>query len=224
MDISELKEVLGDERFSDLESFVSDLTNQRDEARNESINGRKQLREKLSRLEGERSQLLEKLGVDSLDDIDELADSKGQAEAAKQYEAKLKRLERELAESRDGIELANKKYRDSQRKINLNGALSKHEWLAPDVVESFLSPNLEWEGDDLLYKTGDGKLISVADGVAELAKARPELLKPTGARGAGVGSRGAGGAEGAKEMSREDFAQLPPEKKVELAKSGIKLH
>ena len=37
---------------------------------------------------------LEKLGIESQDDLDSLPDAKGQAEAIKQYEAKLRRAER----------------------------------------------------------------------------------------------------------------------------------
>lgn len=224
MDISKLKDAIGEDSFRELETYVSDLTNQRDEARNESINGRKTLKEKVSTLENERAQLLEKLGIDSFDEIDELTEAKGQADAAKQFEAKNKRLERELAEAREALEASNTKFMDSQRTIRLGEALGKHEWLAPDVVESYLSPRLQWEGDELLYKNGDGKLVSVADGVSELAKSRPELLKPAGSRGAGVGSRGAGGADSTKQMSRADFEALPPEKRVELSKAGVQLH
>ena len=37
MDISDLKEALGDEKFTALENYISDLVGQRDAARNESI-------------------------------------------------------------------------------------------------------------------------------------------------------------------------------------------
>lgn len=224
MDISEFKEALGDEAFAKLEGHVNELISQRDQARNESISGRKTMKQELETLKTERAQLMEKLGVESFDDIEELADAPGQAEAAKQFESKIKRLERELSERDEKLQAADKRFRDSQRQIHVSQALQKHEFIAPDLVESHLGSRLEWEGDDLFYKTDDGKLVSVADGVAELAKARPELLKPSGARGAGVGSRGAGGAEGRKEMSRAEFEALPPDQKVELSKNGVQLH
>ena len=47
MDISKLKDKLGDETFAELERHIGDLTGQRDTARTESINGRKKLRDDL---------------------------------------------------------------------------------------------------------------------------------------------------------------------------------
>lgn len=222
MDISTLKEQLGDEKFSELESYVNKLIGQRDDAKNESISGRKGLKEKVTALETERTELLEKLGIDSFDDIADLADAKGQADAAKQFEAKVKRLERDLADANSNLEASNTKFKDSQRTIHLNGALSKHEWVARDVVESFLAPRLQWEGDELFYKTDGDRLISVADGVAELAKARPELLKPAGARGAGVRSTPAGGQDG-KTMTRPEFDAASQAQRAEFVKSGGKV-
>jgi hypothetical protein len=224
MDISQLKDDLGDEKFSELEAHVNALISQRDEARNESISGRKGLKEKVQTLETERAQLFERLGIDSLDELADLPDAKGQADAVKQFEAKVKRLERDLADAQQAGQDAETRYRDSQRKIAVSAAMQQHKFVAPDLVESYINPRLQWEGDELFYKADGDKLVPVADGVAELAKARPELLQPTGAGGAGVGSRGAGGAEQVKEMSRADFEALPAEKKVELAKQGIQLH
>ena len=186
MDLETLKEALGDEKFSALKTYVDDLTGQRDAARNESITGRKGLKEKLAKLESDQAALLEKLGLDSLDDLDSLPDAKGAAEAAKQYEAKTKRLERQLAEATAAREQAEGKFKDSLRRATIADALGGHEFIARDVVETFVSNRLTWEGDDLLFKTDDGKLVPVKDGVAGIAKTRPELLKPTGAGGAGV--------------------------------------
>ena len=104
MDLETLKDALGDEKFAALKTYVDDLTGQRDAARNESITGRKGLKEKLTKLEADQAALLEKLGLDSLDDLASLPDAKGSAEAAKQYEAKLKRMERELAETKEARE------------------------------------------------------------------------------------------------------------------------
>jgi hypothetical protein len=222
MDISALKEALGDETFSELETFVNDLQGQRDQARTESITGRKSLKEKAQTLEQQQAMLMERLGIDSLEDIDNLPDPKGAADAAKQYETKLKRLERELTEERETREAAEGRFKESQKAANLAKALGQHEWLAPDIVESFISPRLEWEGDDLLFKTDEGKLTSVKDGVSGLAKARPELLKPTGAGGAGVRSNQAGGQDG-KTMTRAEFDSASQAQRAEFARSGGKV-
>jgi len=222
MNIDELKDALGDEKFSALKGYVDDLVGQRDAARQESISGRKGLREKLASLESAQSTLMERLGIDSLEDLDSLPDAKGAAEAARQYEAKVKRLERELqaaAAQRDEI---GGKYRSSLQKAAIAEALSGHEFIARDIVETYVSNRLAWEGDDLLYKSDDGRLLPVKDGVASIAKSRPELLKATGTGGAGVRASNAGGG-GAKTMTRAEFEGLTPQARVEAAKSGVQL-
>lgn len=211
MDLETLKEALGDEKFSALKTYVDDLTGQRDAARNESITGRKGLKEKLAKLESDQAALLEKLGLDSLDDLDSLPDAKGAAEAAKQYEAKTKRLERQLAEATAAREQAEGKFKDSLRRATIADALGGHEFIARDVVETFVSNRLTWEGDDLLFKTDDGKLVPVKDGVAGIAKTRPELLKATGAGGAGVRQSNAVGSGGGKTITRAQYEAMPAE-------------
>lgn len=223
MDIETLKEALGDEKFAALKAYVDDLQGQRDAARNESIVGRKGMKEKLAKLESDQAALLEKLGLDSLDDLEGLPDAKGAAEAARQYEAKLKRLERENQTLKQSAEEVSGKYRSSLQKAAIADALGGHEFIARDVVETYISNRLAWEGDDLLFKTDDGKFVSVKDGVAGIAKTRPELLKPTGTGGAGVRPNNAGGAAGQKTMTRAEFDALPPNQRVEVAKTGVQL-
>ena len=91
------------------------------------------------------------------------------------------------------------------------------------MVADHISNKLVWEGDDLLFKTDDGNLVSVKDGVAGIAKSRPELLKPTGAGGAGVRSSNARGNAGQTTMTRAEFEALPPAKQMEAAKDGVTL-
>jgi hypothetical protein len=206
LDIEALKEALGDEKFATLKTFVEDLQGQRDAARNESINGRKGLREKLTAMEASQRTLMEKLGVDSVDEIDALPDAKGLAEAAKQYDVKLKRLERERAEALEKATTVETKWRDSLKRAAVAEAIGKHEFVDREVVESFVSQRLTFEGDDIFFKSEDGKLLPVSDGVAGIAKTRPGLLKPTGAGGAGVRqSNAGGGAAGTKTVSRAEF-------------------
>lgn len=197
MDIEQLKEALGDEKFSALKTYVDDLTGQRDAARNESIAGRKGLKAKLDEMTAAQARLMEKLGVESLEDLDSLPDAKGQADAVKQFESKLKKLERENAELAAGKQEIDGKYRESLKRAVVADALGGHEFVARDLVETYVSQRLTWEGEELLFKDGD-KLVAVKDGVAGLVKSRPELLKPTGTGGAGVRDHNAGGGGASK--------------------------
>lgn len=222
MDIEQLKEALGDEKFGALKTYIDDLTGQRDAARQESIAGRKGLKEKLSALESAQATLLEKLGLDSVEDIDALPDARGAAEAAKQYEAKLKRMERDLAAATQSRQEIDGKYRTSLQRAAIQEALGGHEFVARDLVETYISQRLTWEGDDLLFKSDGGALVPIKDGVAGFAKSRPELLKPQGTGGAGVRQSNAGSG-GQKTMTRAEFEALPPAQRVEAAKSGVQL-
>lgn len=220
MDIEKLKEKLGDATFAELKTYVDDLTGQRDTARQESINGRKALKAENDTLKAFKAKALEKLGVDTDDDFEALPDAKGQAEAARQFEAKVKKLERERDELKATAEAAAGALRGSRQKAAVAEALAKHEFVARDVVETYVAQRLAWEGDDILFKTDDGKLVPVADGVAGIAKSRPELLKPTGTGGAGVRSTNAGGAGGAKTMTRTDFERATPAARMEHVRAG----
>ena len=223
MDISKLKDKLDDAMFAELQGYVTDLTGQRDTARNESIAGRKKLKDDLAAAQALASKALEKLGVENADDLESLPDAKGQGEALKQYETKLKRAERERDEAKKLAEDASGKYRGSLQKAAIAEALGGHDFVARDIVETYVSQRLVWEGDDLFFKSDDGKLIPPKDGVAGIAKTRPELLKPTGTGGAGVRQSNVGSGGSAKTMSRAEFEALDPQRRVEAAKAGVQL-
>ncbi len=71
------------------------------------------MKDKLAKLEADQNALMERLGIDSLEDLDLLPDAKGAAEAAKQYDAKLKRLERQLQEATTQRDEISGKFRGS---------------------------------------------------------------------------------------------------------------
>lgn len=219
MDLEQFKEALGDEKFTELSNYVNDLQGQRDSARNESISKRKGLQAKVTELETQHAEMLEKLGVESFDDLGDL-DVKGAAEAAKQYEAKFKRLERQLGEATERAEKADGLYRSSQKAAALAEAMGGHKFLAKSVVASHIGNSLVWEGDELFYKTDEGNLVSVKDGVAGFAKANPELLEPIGTGGAGVKPSNTRGGGEAKTMTRAEFEAAPPAARMEHVKGG----
>jgi hypothetical protein len=222
MDLESLKEAIGDEKFAALKSYIEDLTGQRDAARQESITGRRGMKDKLAKLEADQAALMDRLGIDSLEDLDTLPDAKGAAEAAKQYEVKLKRMERQLQDATAQRDEIGGKFRGTLQRAAIAEALAGHDFVARDIVETYIGNRLAWEGDDLLFKSDDGRMIPVKDGVAGIAKARPELLKSTGTGGAGVRASNAGGG-GAKTMTRAEFEALAPAQRVEAAKSGVQL-
>lgn len=213
MDIETLKDALGDEKFAKLQAYVTDLVGQRDAARDESIKGRKGMKAELDSMRAAQAKLLEKLGVDSLDDIEALPDAKGAAEASKQYAAQIKRLERQVAEATQREQEATGKYRSTLQRAAVAEAMGGHEFVARDIVESFIGQRLVWEGDELLYKDDSGKLLPVKDGVATVAKSRPELLKPQGTGGAGARVPPAGSG-GGKTITRSQFDAMTQDQRA----------
>lgn len=222
MNIEALKETLGDEKFAELAAYIKDLTGQRDTARNESIQGRKKLKEDLAAAQALAAKALDKLGVESAEEIDSLPDAKGQGEALKQYETQLKRVQREKEEAMKLAQEADNKYRGTLQRAAISEALSGHDFLARDVVETYISQRLQWDGDELFFKDADGKLVGVKDGVSGLAKTRPELLKPTGTGGAGVRSGSAGSAP-KKSMPVSEFDALSPVEQAKKMQEGYTL-
>ena len=219
MDIETLKEALGDEKFAALKAHVESLEGKlstvRKKADSETANAAK--------LRDAQEKLMEKLGVDSLDEIDALPDAKGQADAVKQFEAKLKKMERDNAAAIAERDAINGKYKTSLQRAAIADALAGHEFVARDLVEGFVSNKLAWEGEELMYTADDGKIVSLKDGVAGLAKSRPELLKPTGTGGAGMRSSNAGSGGQAKSMTADEFQALTPLQRMDAAKSGVQI-
>jgi len=200
MDIEELKETLGEERYTALAAHVADLEGQRDAARNESIKHRQGLKTKVAELEKtnteltrSRDEMLERLGVDSLEALADL-DPKGQAEAAKQFEVKLKRLEKELSDKTAAYGELDARYRGSLKSSAMQQALAGHDWVDRELVTAFVSQRLDWDEDQVVFKTNDGGLVPLDDGIKTLTKERPHLLKSAGAGGSGY--RGGQSANG----------------------------
>lgn len=218
MNLENLKEKLGDETFAELKTHIDDLTGQRDAARQESIGQRKGLKSKLEAAESAVSTMMEKLGIESIDQLETLPDAKGAAEAAKQYETKLKRMERQLAEATQARDDAMGKLRSSTQRAVIAEAIGAHDFIDREIVEAYVGTRTVWENDELLFKTDDGRLVPVKDGVAGFAKAKPNVLKSTGAGGAGVRQANAGGNGSAKPtISRKDFDALDASAKHKAA-------
>lgn len=226
MDLEALRESLDGERFTALETYVNDLIGQRDSARKESINGRQSLKTRATELESENAQLkktqadlFERLGVESADQLAEL-DPKGQAEAAKQYEAKLKRIERDLQENQSAYEQLEAKHKGTLQEAAMRKAMTGHEWIDSDLVESFVASRLAWDDDSVKYKAEDGLLMDLGEGLQTLAKEKPHLLKASGAGGSGYRGPRREKGEGPQTMVRTEFDALPPAARMKFVKEG----
>ena len=166
---------------------------------------------------------LEKLGIDSIEELDDLPGAKGQADALKQFEAKLKRAERELGEKSKALDELGGKYSAERRERAIAEQVAKHPFVDADDVRALIGARIKQEGDDLLFSGDGGKLVPLADGVAWMAKTKLHLIKPAGDGGKGspAGRRQPDGST--KTMPRSEFDALDPAARVAAVKGGVTL-
>ncbi len=211
-DLDSLKgKTLDDKLFTDLQAAFADVTSRAETAegkaraaQRESIDGRKQLK-------AERDAAFAKLGVESMEEIEALPDAKGQADAAKQAEAKAKKLERELADERAAHGEAKAAIARSRRESAIAKAVSKHGFIDSQDAADLLGLRVKEEGEELFYEGADGKRTSIDDAAAWLAKSKPHLVKPAGGDGggSGAGKGGKGSATPPAKPERKDFPDEP---------------
>lgn len=218
MNLESLKEPLG-ERFGELESYVNDLIGQRDAARKESQTGRQSLKAKAEEATATVGRLMEKLGIETLEELDDLPPAKGQAEALKQLETRLKRLDAETKVKDQALAELAAKHRQTVLGASLNKALAGYEFVDNDLVESYLMGRLTWEDDQAMYKDDKGVLLPLAEGVTHLANSKPHLLKSPGARGSGYAPNSQHG-KAAPALKRAAFDALDYTAKAEHLKAG----
>lgn len=127
---------------------------------------------------------MEKLGIETAEEFDSLPPAKGQAEALKQLETRLKAKDTALAEKGAALQALTRQYRDSQADTQLEQALAAYEFIDRDLVASHLRSRLDWQEDRLLFKTDTGE-VSLADGVKQFVETKPHIVKHSGARGSG---------------------------------------
>ena len=215
---------LDDKALDGLKAAFDELGAQRDAARKESIDGRKGKDAKIKELTDAQDKLFERLGISAVDELDALPDAKGQADALKQFETKIKRLERERDEGAAARKEIEGKYTAERRERAIAQAIAKHQFIDADDARALVGMRVRQEGDDFLFDAGDGKLTSIEDGAAWMAKTKTHLVRPAGDGGSGSGFRPAGqGAQGAKTMTRSAFEALEPAARLDASKQGVAL-
>lgn len=209
MNLDDLKgKTLDDQTHGALVAFVTDLQGKVQQARDESISHRKGLKSRVDELERVNRLAFDKLGIDSAEDLDQLPDAKGQADALKQFEGKVKRLERELGESRSATERLTSERNAERRSAAIAKVVSKHNFIDPDVATMLLEHGAQSEGDDLMFKAEGGKLVPLDEGAAWIAKTKPHLVKAQGGSGSGYRPNGNGDGGSRKTMTRAEFEAL----------------
>jgi hypothetical protein len=217
-DLETLKEKLDGETLSALGNHIADLEGKVKTVRKKADTA-DAATAKAAQLE---ARILEKLGIESLDDLDTIPDpkaSKGDADALKQYEAKLKRIERERDEankSRDGV-IA--QMTQAKKQAAIAQALSAGGFHDVRSAKLHLEAATEQQDDDFMFKTMDGRLIPLSDGAKLIATEMPHLVKAP--QGTGSGYRDAGGGSSAKTMPKAAFDALKPSERADAVSKGF---
>ncbi len=196
---------------ADTEATEARVTAAEEKARKatrESIEGRKTLK-------AERDKAFEKLGIDSPDELDTLPDAKGQGEATKQIEARLKKAERERDEALQARDAVTGEVKAMKREASLASAIEGLKFKNPADVRVLLQSRVVEEGDELRFKTDDGKLVPLKDGAAWFAKTRPDYVEAADAGGQGSGFKGGAGGNGGSKSG--DFGGDKDARKAAIA-------
>lgn len=197
MNLASLKgKTVDDELLAQLTDHVAVLTARAETAegkartaQKESIDGRKQLK-------AERDAAFEKLGVSTLEELDAIPDGKGASDAAKQFEVKFKKAEREKAEALAALQDVQGKYAKDRRDLAVEKAIASQPFIDAEDARALLERRIKTEGDDFLFETNDGKLVPLTDGAAFIAKTKTHLVKNPAAGKAGSGFKPLGATAG----------------------------
>ena len=193
-DLAALKGKIDDATLTALTEHVTGLTSKVDEAQAALRAAKAAAAAKAQTLQAERDAAFGRLGITSAEELAALPDAKGQAEASAQAAARIKSLERERDDARKLAESLGGELKAKAKAAALDAAIAKGDWINPDDARDKLLARLHEDGDQVLYRTNDDKLISLDDAAAMLVKTHAHLLKPQGAQAQGSGWRGSGGA------------------------------
>lgn len=223
-DLTKLKDKLDSAMLAELTSHVDELISRAETAEDKARKAAKESIEGRKTLKAERDKAFEKLGISEADELETLPDAKGQGEATKQLEAQVKKLTRELGEAVKTRDELGGTVKSMKRETALAAALEGHRFKNPADVRVLLQSRVVEEGDDLLFKTDDGKMVPLKDGAAWFATTRPDYVEAKEGGGQGSGFKGAGQSGGsggsAKTMTRAEFDAANHAQRAEFAKSG----
>ena len=220
MDIDALKGVkLDDTLHAQLSAFVASAIARAEAAETKYRAAKKEGAESQKGIAAERDAAFEKLGITDADELEALPSGRGAGDAAKQYEAKLKKAEREKAEALASLNDLNSKYVKDKRDLAIERAIGAQGFIDPEDARAILERRIKSEGDDFLFETADGKLVPLSDGAAFIAKTKPHLVKaPQGRSGSGAKPGDFSGAATAKNPWAKDTFNLTEQ--VRLSKEN----
>lgn len=221
MDLDKLKgKPLDDEAIASIQAHIDGLSEKATQAEAKARKAAKDSGDGAKAIKAERDAAFAKLGIESADELDDMPDAKGQADAAKQFEKQIKKLQTDLATRDKELGEVKALTAAQKRESILTKAISKHSFIDADDAAALLGLRVKQDGEDFLFDSGDGKLVPVEDGAAWLAKTKPHLVKA--ASGDNKGSNYQAGnksSAAATKPLRKDFTS-----DIEFAKASASFH
>jgi hypothetical protein len=167
------------------------------------------------------TRILEKFGIESLDDLDALPDpkaAKGEADAIKQYENKLKRAERERDEAFKAKDTLVAQITQAKREAAIAQAIAAGGFHDTRSAKLHLAAATEQQDDEFMFKTHDGRFIPLSDGAKLIATEMPHLVNKI-PQGTGSNFRDAGG-KNIKTMTQAALNALKPAERAQAFADG----
>jgi len=169
------------------------------------------------------ARILEKFGIETLDDLDNLPDPKAgkvDADALKQFENRLKRFERERDDAVKAREAMVAQMTQAKKQTAISQAIAAGGFHDTEAAELLLARAIEQQDDEFLFKTKDGRFIPLSDGAKLIATEKPHLVKAP--QGTGSGFRDSGGKT-SKTMPQAAFDALRPTERAAKMAEGYTL-
>lgn len=206
-DLDALKgKTIDDKLHGEIAAHLAELTSRAETAEGKARTAQKESMDGRKQLKAERDAAFEKLGVTTLDELEALPEPKGQGEALKQFEARLKKAEREKADAVAALSDLQGRYSAERREAAVMKAVASHPFIDADDARALISLRVKAEGDDFLFESADGKLVPLADGAAWLAKTKPHLVRAPGDGATGSGFKGSSqGGGGVNPFAKDTF-------------------
>jgi len=134
------------------------------------------------------------------------------AEAVRQFEAKLKRAERERTEAQQQLAQLTERFDGQRRTLALKDALASQPFIDADDARVLIERGVQADGDGFVFQGADGKVMGLQDAAAWLAKTKPYMVAAphAGSQGSGFkpGAQGAGGGGNSGNAPTLDVAAI----------------
>jgi hypothetical protein len=129
--------------------------------------------------------LADKLDTETLTSLKNYIDTLTNPKKSNDVDARVQKLEAALAKKQKDHEEAVAMYKKVLRENAIAKSMASHDWVDPDLVSLYFETNTINDGDKLLFRSNDGRVVPLDEAAATLAKSKPHLTKAGTQHGSG---------------------------------------